>query len=188
MEQIKRRLKRAFWIVVALVFLFESWLWDNVKEWLRALGRAIGVERLEPWLRDLVARMSPPATLALFAVPAMTVFPFKVMALALVAGGHVMTGLIAIFFAKTLALGVTSFLFDICRDKLLEMQWFGRFYAVVLDVRAWANALVAPLRAQVHELAGRLNTRIAALFGDEGGNFRRRLARLRELAGPKRSA
>ncbi|MCC3245152.1 hypothetical protein LG047_07440 [Methylocystis sp. WRRC1] len=188
MEQIKRRLKRAFWIAVALIFLLESWLWDHVREWLRALERALGMERMEPWLRDLVARMSPPATLALFAIPALAVFPLKLLAVAVVASGHVVTGVIAIFIAKTLALGVTSFLFDICRNKLLEMQWFGRFYSLVLDARAWASALVAPLRAQIHELTRQIRMQFAKIIGPESGNLRRGLARLRELARPKRSA
>jgi len=188
MEQFTRRLKRVFWIILALIFLFESWLWDNVKEWLRALGRALGVERIEPWLRNLVARLSPPAALALFAIPAALVFPFKVLALAIFAKGHLGIGLIALFLAKTFALGVTSFLFDVCRDKLLEMEWFGRFYSLVLDARAWASALVAPLRARIRVIADPIRTQIAALIGEEGGSFKRRIARLRELARPKRSA
>lgn len=188
MEQVKRQLKRAFWFLLALVFLFESWLWDNVKEWLRALGRMLGVERLEPWLTGVVARLSPRMTLVLFATPAIAVYPFKFLALALIAHGHVVIGLFAVFLAKTLALGVTSFLFDICRDKLLQMQWFGRFYSLVLDARAWATALVAPYKARVKAIAAEARTRIAAILGEDAGEFKRRLARMRERIRSKRSA
>ena len=140
MDAVKQYLGRAFWFALALIFLFESWLWDHVKEWLRALGHALKVDRLEPWLEQLVAKLSPMATLALFAVPAAAIFPFKLLALGLIASGHVVSGLVAIFLAKTLALGVTSFLFDICREKLLQMGWFADFYSMVLDARAWATA------------------------------------------------
>lgn len=182
MENLQRQLSRAFWFTLALIFLFESWLWDHVKDWLRALGRALGVERFEPWLRSLVDRLAPPMTLALFAVPAILIFPFKLLALGLIATGHVGVGIVAIFLAKTLALGVTSFLFDICREKLLMMEWFAHFYSIVLDVRAWATALVAPYKARLHVLTSELKSRVLALTGGEGGGFARRLARLREAA------
>lgn len=188
MEAWKRYVKRAFWFTLAVIFLIESWLWDNVKEWLRALGQALGIERFEPWLKNFVAKLTPPMTLVLFGAPAVAILPFKLVAFELIANGHVLSGLLAIFLAKTLALGVTAFLFDICRDKLLQMEWFGRFYSIVLDARAWAHALVAPVKAQVVAVANAMRSRIVAFIGDERFGFGRRLARLRELARPKRSA
>lgn len=188
MENLKQQLRRGFWFTVALIFLFESWLWDNVKDWLRALGRALGVERIEPWLDAFVKKLSPQMTLAVFAVPAITIFPFKLAALSLIAHGHVLVGLIAIFLAKTLALGVTSFLFDLCRGKLLEMEWFGRFYSLVLDARAWAAALVQPYKEHLLKVSAQVKTNIAAFIGKEGGEFGRRWARLRDLARTKRAA
>lgn len=188
MEELKRQLKRAFWFTAAVVFLIESWLWDNVKEWLRALSQTLGIERLEPWLKDLVVKLTPQMTLVLFAAPAVAILPFKLLAFELIANGHVLSGLLAIFLAKTLALGVTAYLFDICRDKLLQMEWFGRFYSIVLDARAWAHALVAPFKAQALETAEAIRRQIVAFVGDERFGFGRRLSRLRELARPKRSA
>lgn len=188
MENLQHQLRRGFWFTVALIFLFESWLWDNVKEWLRALGHAMGVERIEPWLEGVVKKLSPQMTLAVFAVPAISILPFKIAALSLIAHGHVMFGLIAIFLAKTLALGVTSFLFDVCRDKLLEMEWFGRFYSLVLDARAWAAALIAPFKAHVLKVSAVVRTHIASLINKEGGEFGRQWARLREFARSKHTA
>ena len=182
MEILKRRLLSAFWFTLALLFLLESWLWDHVKEWLRAGARALEIDRFEPWLTRLVAKLSPPMTLAIFAVPAATVLPFKIAALALIAKGHILVGLVAIFVAKTLALGVTAFLFDICRDKLLQMPWFAKFYSVMLNVQAWAHALVAPAREQIHEMAAYVRSRVALVLGDGKSSFSRRLAHLRELA------
>lgn len=186
-EKAKPRVVRALWFALALIFLFESWLWDNVKEWLRTLERVLGLERLEPALARLVARLSPQMTLALFAIPALAVLPFKMLALALLAHGNVVTGVGLILLVKTLTLGVTSFLFDLCRDKLLELQWFGRFYSIVLDVRAWATMLVKPYKARAMHTLNRLRASVASIAGKEGGDFGRRLARLRELARPKRS-
>lgn len=186
LETARRHAARAFWFALAVLFLIESWLWDHVKEWLRALERRLGLERIEAWLTALVSRLSPMATLALFAVPMIAVLPMKIVALAVFARGHVVFGLILIFAAKTLTLGVEAFLFDICRDKLLEMAWFGRVYSLVLDIRAWATLLVRPYKARLREAFEKLRRAARALIGDEGGEFARRIARLRSLARPKR--
>ncbi len=180
MEAVKYQISRALWFLLALIFLFETWLWDHVKEWLRAIGRLLGVERLEPWLRSFVSRLSPRVTLVLFALPAVFILPFKLLALGLIAKGHVALGLVAIFIAKTFALGVTSFLFDICKDNLLQMEWFVRFYSSVLDFRVWASDLIAPLKTRVHNLSAWIKTRLATINAKQGGVLHR-LARFREL-------
>jgi hypothetical protein len=182
MESIKRRLIRGLWFALALVFLFESWLWDHVKDWLRALGRLLGVERYEAALAAFIARLSPPLTLAVFAVPALAILPLKILALATIAHGHILAGLAVIFAAKTLALGVTAFLFDHCRDKLLQMAWFAHFYSVVLSVRAWAHDLVEPMRLRLRQFITPIRARAAEIFGAGQPHFSRKLALLRALA------
>ena len=57
MDRLKQSLVRAFWFVLAVVFLIESWLWDHVRDGLRAVGGLIGLERLDPWLRRLVSKL-----------------------------------------------------------------------------------------------------------------------------------
>ena len=37
-----------------------------------------------------------------------------------------------ILFVKLLGLGITAFIFDVTRDKLLQMAWFERLYEWVL--------------------------------------------------------
>lgn len=183
METIKRRLIRALWFALALIFLFESWLWDHVKEWLRALGKLAGVERFEAWLIALIEKLSPPMTLAVFAVPAVTILPLKLLALGMIGHGHILVGIGVIFFAKTLALGVTAFLFDHCRDKLLQMTWFAKFYSLVLDARAWAHSLVDPVRRRLRETLATIRARAKVIFGEGQSQFLRKLALMRGLIG-----
>lgn len=176
---LKLRLIRAFWFALAVIFLIESWIWDHVKEWLRQLERALGLERIERWLAQGVDRLSPPLALALFAVPMLGVLPVKIAALALLARGHVVLGLIFVFLAKSLTLGVEAFLFDICRDKLLQIAWFARLYAIVLDVRAWASMLVRPLKLRAKEILAALRLKADAWMQKNGRGFLRRVAQLR---------
>lgn len=181
MESIKQRLTRTFWFVLAVLFLIESWLWDNVKLALVFLARKLGLTRLEESLRDFIAGLSPHATLAVFAVPALAILPLKLLAVGAIAHGHVALGLAVILAAKTLALGVTSFLFDVSRDKLLQLPWFARLYEVVLRIRAWAHGLVEPLRRRLREAKEFVKTRVAALIGEGRSQFLRKLTLLRAL-------
>ncbi len=187
LETLRREGARAFWFTLAVLFLVESWLWDNVKEWLRALERRLGLERFEAWLTTVVADFSPQRTLALFAVPIIAILPLKLVALSVFAHGHFLTGVALILGAKTLALGVEAFLFDICREKLLQMDWFARFYSIVLDIRAWASLLVRPYKARLSAILTKFRATARSLLGAKGGEFARRVARLRAFTRPRRS-
>lgn len=181
MESIKQRLIRALWFALAILFLIESWLWDNVKVALVRLAHELGLTKIEARLREFIAGLSPYATLVVFAVPALTILPLKLLAVAAIAHGHVVAGLAVILAAKTLALGVTSFLFDISRDKLLRLAWFARFYALVLRVNAWAHALVEPVRRRLRETKDFIATRFAAALGEGRSHFRRKFSLVRAL-------
>jgi hypothetical protein len=182
MELIWRRVVRAFWFTLALLFLLESWLWDHVKVWLRNLAQILGFKRIEEWISNAIRDLSPWATLTVFVVPVIVIFPLKIYALALIAHGHVVYGLAVIFAAKALGLGVTAFLFDLCRDKLLQMSWFARFYALVLRVRGWAHDLVAPVRLRLHEIKRAAKAMLAEAIGSSRSQFLRKLGLIRAMA------
>jgi hypothetical protein len=181
MDDLKQRLSRAFWFALAVLFLVESWLWDNVKLALVWLAHASGLKDLEPRARAFIAGLSPLATLAVFTVPAIAIFPLKLMALAAIAHGHVLAGLCVIFAAKTLALGVTSFLFDASREKLMQLAWFAQLYALVLRVNAWAHGLVDPVRRRLREARAYVSARLAVALGEGRSQFFRRVALLRAM-------
>ena len=48
--------------------------------------------------------------------------------------------------------GVTAFIFDVTREKLLEMNWFEKLYEFIMDLRAKAMALVEPVKARIANL------------------------------------
>lgn len=179
-DWLKPLLLKILWQTLAILFLIESWIWDHVKDWLRRLEIALGLERFEFWLSDYVARLSPRMTLALFAIPMIAVLPFKFATLALFAKGHVFSGIVFVFLVKSLTLGVEAFLFDICRDKLLQMPWFAQLYSLVLDLRAWALAVVRPMQLRVLAQLRRLRDSALALLAGEGEGLMRRIAQLRE--------
>ena len=73
---------------------------------------------------------------------------------------------------KLVGLGITAFIFDVTRDKLLQMAWFKRMYEWVLDLREWAHNITEPVRDRMRQLTWLLKPQRA-------GKFLRRLMRLR---------
>ena len=57
--------------------------------------------------------------------------------------------------AKAVSMGVTAFIFDVTKPKLLQLPWFRWLYAHVLDWLARAHALIDPIKNEVRAWARR---------------------------------
>jgi hypothetical protein len=173
----RRFLSRLFLVPLALLFLFEAWLWDRCAPIVAAFVALLPLQRLKAWVRSAVSRLSPAWTLVVFLVPALLLVPLKLLGLWFFARHLWLPGVLTIVFAKLVGVGVTAFLFDLTRPKLLEMAWFRVFYEWMLRIRAAAHALVAPVQEELR--------RYLRLFapGAAGRTLRllRRLRRQRRL-------
>ena len=63
------RLTRPLWVVLALLFLLEAWLWDHLRPIVARIVSVIPWGWVKPALVRLVDRLSPQATLVVFVVP-----------------------------------------------------------------------------------------------------------------------
>ncbi|MBR0855061.1 hypothetical protein [Bradyrhizobium liaoningense] len=147
-----RRLLQPVWVLLAIIFLIEAWLWDHLEPIVAKVVAAIPLARFKQWLTARVDALSPAMTLIVFAVPIVPLFPLKLVGLWLLANEYWASAVFTILFAKLLGVGVTAFVFDVTRDKLLEMHWFERIYDLVLKVRAKAAELVEPIKRRIREL------------------------------------
>lgn len=147
-----RRLLQPVWVLLAIVFLIEAWLWDHLEPIVARLVALIPLARFKLWLSDRVDALSPAMTLIVFAVPIIPLFPLKLVGLWLLTHEYWTSAVFTILFAKLLGVGVTAFIFDVTRDKLMEMAWFERLYALVLKLRAKAAELVDPVKRRIREL------------------------------------
>ena len=147
-----RRLLQPIWILLAIIFLIEAWLWDHLEPIVAWVVAAIPLHAFKQWLADRVDTLSPAMTLIVFIVPVIPLFPLKLVGLWLLTHEYWISAIFTILFAKFLGVGVTAFVFDVTRPKLLEMDWFEKLYEFIMGLRAKANALVDPIKQRIKEM------------------------------------
>ena len=146
-----RRLLQPIWVLLAVIFLIEAWLWDHLEPIVAWLVALIPLRAFKAWLAERVDTLSPAMTLIVFIVPVIPLFPLKMVGLWLLVHEYWMSAILTIVFAKFLGVGVAAFVFDVTKDKLLEMRWFETFYDFVMALRAKANALVDPIKLRIKD-------------------------------------
>ena len=170
-----RRLLRPFWVLLALLFLMEAWLWDHLEPLVARAVNLIPWGRFKDWLKHAIADLPPWAALGVFIIPFIVLLPLKFLEVFFIAKRQWLAAAAVLIFAKLLGLGVTAFVFDATRAKLLQMAWFQRMYDWFLWARDWAHAQTGPIRQRLHQLTWLLKPQRA-------GRFLRRLMRLRRRA------
>jgi hypothetical protein len=147
-----RRLLQPLWVLLAIIFLIEAWLWDHLEPIVAWVVAVIPLRAFKQWLAERVDTLSPAMTLIVFIVPVIPLFPLKLVGLWLLTHQHWTSAVFTILFAKFLGVGVTAFLFDVTRSKLLQMAWFEWLYEFVLALRAKAAELVDPIKQRIREI------------------------------------
>jgi hypothetical protein len=144
-----RRLLQPVWVLLAVIFLIEAWLWDHLEPIVAWVVALIPLRAFKQWLVDRVDTLSPAMTLIVFIVPVIPLFPLKMVGLWLLTHEYWISAILTFIFAKFLGVGVAAFIFDVTRPKLLEMEWFETLYEFVIALRAKANALVDPIKLRI---------------------------------------
>ncbi len=139
----RKRLKKIItypaMLVAAVIVLFEELIWDKITDLVAWLARMRWVARLEAW----VATLGPYPTLALFAVPILTLLPIKIVALYLIAHGRVGLGILVVVLAKVSGTAISARLFVIAKPKLMTFPTFVLVYNQVVRFKHWAHDMVA---------------------------------------------
>ena len=144
-----RRLTRPLLILLALVFLIEAWLWDHLKPIVAWFVALLPLAALKARITAAIERLPPYATLLVFLVPVILLLPLKFLGLWMLAHGLWLGAVAVLGLAKVVSLGVTAFIFEITRPKLLQLPWFRWLYEHVLVWLAWAHGLVDPIKARI---------------------------------------
>ena len=147
-----RRITRPFLILLAIVFLVEAWLWRHLGPIVERIVAWLPLRAVKARLAGIIRKLPPAATLIVFVVPVVTLFPLKVLGLWLLAHKYWIAASGVLVFAKLVGVAVTAFVFEVTRPKLLQLRWFRWLYEHVLMWLDWAHRLVAPVRRRVRRL------------------------------------
>jgi hypothetical protein len=146
-----RRILQPLWVLLALIFLIEAWLWDRLEPVVARIVAWIPLRAFKLWLAEQVDALSPAMTLIVFIVPLIPLLPLKLVGLWLLANEYWISAVVMLLFAKFVGLGVTAFIFDVTRPKLLQMRWFEQLYGWVTALREKARAIVEPIKLRIRD-------------------------------------
>src|SRR5258708_32648085 len=76
-----RRLLQPFWVLLAVIFLIEAWLWDHLEPIVASFVALIPLRTFKQWLAERVDTLSPAMTLIVFVVPVIPLVPLKLVGL-----------------------------------------------------------------------------------------------------------
>lgn len=178
-----RRLLRPLWILLALVFLFEAWLWERLAPIVAVVVRLIAWRELRAKVAAAIEHLPPYATLLVFLIPVLLLLPIKLLGLWMLAHGSWLGAVTTLVLAKIVGMGVTAFIFDVTRPKLLQLAWFRWLYQHVIVWLAWAHGLIDPVKQQLLARLAPIRRKLASLIWllkpKRAGRFLRRVARIR---------
>lgn len=138
---IARALRAVLLSLAALVLFIEEWGWRPLTAWAARLAMWPPLARLE----SRIQRLPPRAALALFLVPAVALFPVKLLALWAIHRGHALLGIAVIVSAKLLGTALVGRLFILTEAQLAHFAWFAASLG-------WWRRTKARIQAVVHAL------------------------------------
>ena len=136
-------------ILLAIALGLIDWLWYPllaVMVWLTRL-------RAVRWLEQQIARLPPYAALLLFAVPALSLLPFKFFGLYLIASGKGLAGVGVFVLAKVVGTALFAWIFALTSPALMRLAWFKRLYDWFVPYKArlynavFGHPLIRTIRA-----------------------------------------
>jgi hypothetical protein len=147
-----RRLKHLLLVVLAIVFLVEAWLWRHLGPVVETIVARIPLHRLKAAIANAIGKLPPAATLVVFVVPVVLLFPFKLLGLWFLAHKQWFAATMVLVLSKLVGVAVTAFVFEVTRPKLLQMAWFRWLYEHVLLWLEWAHGLVDPIKQRIRRM------------------------------------
>lgn len=145
--------RRLLWqsaeILLALVIIFEEWGWKPLAALAARLARFKPIAAAEA----VIVQLPPYPALAVFALPSILLLPLKLVALWLIANGHLVWASILFVGAKVAGTAVLARIFQLTQPALMRLAWFAWLYNTLMP---WKEALVERLRASRAWRVGRV--------------------------------
>lgn len=139
-HKLRNRLLAPLVYLAALILLFEDWCWDLG---IRLVNFIVSWPPLKA-LETRVKALPPYGALCAFVLPAILLFPVKVLALIAIASGHAFSGVTVIVVAKLGGAAVVARLYTLTKPTLLSLAWFARWHNRFIELKdRWIGRLKA---------------------------------------------
>ena len=96
-----RRLLKPLWILLALIFLVEAWLWDHLRPIVAWVVDLIAWKKLQARFAAAIEHLPPYATLLIFLIPVVLLFPLKLLGLWMLAHGSWLGAMAVLALARS---------------------------------------------------------------------------------------
>jgi len=133
-------------LLLALVFLFETWVWDSAVAVLGWIARRIPWQRVRRAIKDFINKLPAFVAVLLFGVPVVAMESGSAMAVVFVALGHVMMGALLYGLMKLLGVTLIAVIYDLTQEKLMSLAWFAWLHGKFERLHDIARAFVEPYR------------------------------------------
>jgi hypothetical protein len=131
---------RPLLILLALAFLFETWIWGSI------VALAQFVAAFKAVATRFINRMPALFSVLLFGVPLVVSEVGSFLSVVSIALGHIVVGALAYCGMKLIGIGLVAVIFDITREKLMTLPWFVVLYEKFVAFHDFAHHLIAPYK------------------------------------------
>jgi hypothetical protein len=90
--------------------------------------------------------------------------PLKFLEVWMIVNRQWIGAIIVLVLAKLVGLGITAFIFEVTKEKLLAMVWFRRIYERFIWLREWAHQKVEPVARRLRKWRHVLRLRQSGRF------------------------
>ncbi len=160
--------KQVAWTALALIFLGVSWLWETFAPLVQAVIDVLPLRRLKALAHAALEKLSPYATLLVFLIPLALSEVIKIISFVAFARGQIFAGMVIYLLAEVVRFGLAAYVWAICREKLLSIEWVAKFHAWLLRLNDVAQRQIAPLRLWIRQALEE-----AGLLGGKAGLWAR---------------
>ena len=153
-------MKKLLLALLAILLIFEEWLWDILTAIGQKLAKWLGLEKFEYWL----SQTSPNTALIAITIPILMVTPINLAALWLLANGLILQGIFLEIVAKLLGTLLVARVFALTKPQLLTFHFFALIYHTITGWLRWAHAKVT--QTPMYRLAKQFKAEVKAKVAD----------------------
>jgi len=153
LDDFHKRPSRLAALPLALIFLFETWVWDKLVALARYVASLLPWARFRDASRVEINRLPAVVAVLMFGIPLVVSEGGSFVSVVLMATGHVFMGVALYAGMKLLGLMLVPIIFEITREKLLALRWFAYLFEKFEALHEMARRFVAPYRQAAKQWA-----------------------------------